>query len=236
MIPNDVIGRILLLRIGNSTATGFLIDVKGCQYLVTARHFAREIDNKSELRVFFEEKWNDLGSNIIGHAPGEIDISVFALNGVTANPILKLNPNQAILYGQDVYFIGYPYGWWGDSGKVSVGRPLPFVRKAIVSCIEDSQDGAHRNFLAGHNVPGFSGVPVVFPACAPTEVPPTNFQVTSVVSGYRFVDSPIFVSGEETNARVKENTEVIITYGIRHALDIIDKNPIGPKLGKPKNI
>jgi hypothetical protein len=56
---------------------------------------------------------------VVGHAPGEIDISALALNGVAANPQPELIPDQAILYGQEIYFLGYPYGWWGDIIKPS---------------------------------------------------------------------------------------------------------------------
>lgn len=235
MIPNDVCGRVLLLGAGAKTATGFIIEVERRQYLVTARHFARSVSKQTPLSVLFDEKWQDLGGTLVGHAPGEIDISVLALKDITANPDLKLNPNQAILYGQDVYFLGYPYGWWGDmTTKSKIERPWPFVRKAIVSCIESSPDGAHRNYLAGHNVLGFSGGPVVWPA-SPHALPPSGFQVTSVISGYRFVNSPIFEGSSQTGATVKENTGIIVSYGIRHALDLIHANPIGvpipPKRG-----
>jgi hypothetical protein len=230
VIPNDVCGRVLCLRAGSQTATGFLIDVEERQYLVTARHFARDVNESTPLRVLFDNKWQDLGGGLVGHAPGEIDISVFALTQIAANPALRLNPSQAILYGQDVYFLGFPYGQWGDlTTKAKVERPWPFVRRALVSCIESSPDGAHRNYLAGHNLPGFSGGPVVWSA-SPHTLPPSNFQVTSVISGYQFVSSPIFIGGSKTDATYQENTGIIISYGIRHALDLINANPIGVRI------
>lgn len=227
MIPSDVLGRVYCLKIGDSTATGFTIDVDNRQYIVTARHFAINLGDNTPLQLLFEGKWNNLGGTLVGHASGEIDISVLALNGIASNPDLKLTPDQAILYGQDVYFIGYPYGSWGDSKTAFMGRPIPFVRKAIVSCIEDGPNGEHRNFLDGHNVPGFSGGPVVYSAN-----PPYDFKVASVISGYRFVEQPVYVGTKKTDATVQYNTGIIITYGIRHALDLINSNPIGAVIKK----
>lgn len=229
MIPNDVLGRLLCLRIGNATASGFVIDVDGRQYLVTARHFASSVSNQSPLFILFDNEWHNLGGTVVGHAPGEIDISVFTLNGIVSNPKLKLVPDQAILYGQEVYFLGYPYGWWGEIKKAFVGRPIPFVRKAIVSCIEDGPDGAHRNFLDGHNGEGFSGGPVIY-SFDPPNIFPRHFRVTSVISGYRFVEQSIYQGNTEINASIRYNTGIIVTYGIRHALDIIKSNPIGVNL------
>jgi len=55
MIPTDVLGRVLFLRVEDSTATGFVIDVDGKQYLVTARHFAEAVCAQSPLLILFED-------------------------------------------------------------------------------------------------------------------------------------------------------------------------------------
>jgi len=227
MITSDVLGRVFCLKIGDSTATGFAIDVENKQYIVTARHFAINLADNAPLQVLFENKWHNLGGKLVGHANGEIDISVLTLGGIASNPDLQLTPDQAIIYGQDVYFLGFPYNSWGDSETAFSGRPIPFVRKAIVSCIESGPNGEHRNFLDGHNVPGFSGGPVVY-----SLNPPYNFKVTSVISGYRFIEQPVYIGKEKTDATVQYNTGIIITYGIRHALDIIKLNPIGVQIKK----
>jgi S1-C subfamily serine protease len=226
MITSDVLGRVFCLKIGDSTATGFAIDVDNRQYIVTAKHFTTNLSVSNPLQLLFENKWNNFGGTIVGHGVGEIDISVLALNGVTSNPALKLTPDQSILYGQDVYFVGFPYGSWGDSKTAFIGHAIPFVRKAIVSCVEDGPNGEHRNFLDGHNVPGFSGGPVVYAKGPLTD----GFIVTSVISGYKFVNSPVYLGSNPTGATIQYNTGIIITYGIRHALDLIKANPIGPQI------
>jgi hypothetical protein len=222
MIPSDVLARVFCLRIGVSAATGFAVDVDGRQYLVTSRKFAMGASPRVPLLILIENQWYNLGGTVIGHAPGEVDISVFVLNGVVAKSELALVPDQELLYGQEVYFIGYPYGWWGETKKAFVGRPIPFVRKAVVSCIEDGPDGAHRNFLDGYNFNGFAGGPVIY-----STNPPRRFRVTSVVSSYQFVEQPIYRGNIAIDENIRYNKGIIITYGIRHVLDIIRSKPVG---------
>ena len=64
------------------------------------------------------------------------------------------------MYGQDVYFLGFPYGLHGDMSALSNDLPFPFVKKGIISLFHN--DGVNRIYLDGHNNPGFSGGPVVF--------------------------------------------------------------------------
>lgn len=222
MIPSDVLGRVFCLRIGVSAATGFAIDVDRRQYLVTSRQFAASASPRTPLLILIENQWYNLGGTVIGHAPGEVDISVFVLNGVVAKSEMALDPDQELLYGQEVYFLGYPYGWWGETRKAFVGRPVPFVRKAVVSCIEDGPDGAHRNFLDGYNFDGFAGGPVIY-----AMEHPRRFKVTSVVSSYQFVEQPIYRGNVALDQNVRYNRGIIITYGIRHVIDIIRSKPVG---------
>lgn len=222
MIPADLLARVFCLRIGVMTATGFAIDVDRKQYIITNREFAQHLTPKSPLLILLDNQWYNLDATVIGHAPGEVDISVITLNGLVARTSLELLPDQEVICGQDVYFIGFPYGWWGETRKAFVGRPVPFVHKAVVSCIEDGPDGAQRNFLDGYHVTGFAGGPVVYPYGSSR-----HFRVTSVVSSYKFVEQPIYRGNVALNENVRYNKGIIITYGIRHALDIIFERPRG---------
>ena len=117
MVTTDVIGRVYFLRIKDNFATGFFIDVNGQQYLITAKHFAINFCHENPMLLFFENSWNNFNAKLISHAEGDIDISVFRFGEIIANTELILEPNQAIYYGQDVYFLGFPYGEFGDAGK-----------------------------------------------------------------------------------------------------------------------
>jgi hypothetical protein len=127
-----------------------------------------------------------------------------------------------IVWGQDVYLLGFPYGWYGDLGEMNRNFPLPFVKKAILSCTYMKDDGVQHFFLDGHNNPGFSGGPVVF-----KEPHRSEFKVASVISGYRYTHEPVFAGKEELALAYRYNTGIIISYGIKHAVDMISANPSG---------
>ena len=125
--------------------------------------------------------------------------------------------HKGLTYGQDVYFLGFPYGYLGRYHFGPQGYPLPFVKKATLSLF----DG--KTFLLdGHNNPGFSGGPVVF-----TEPFKHNYKVAAVVSGYRAVEEPVFADGVASGLTYSYNTGIIIAHAIDWALDLIHANPIG---------
>ncbi|HZD60078.1 MAG TPA: hypothetical protein VE439_06450, partial [Anaerolineae bacterium] len=144
---------------------------------------------------------------------------------------LELEPtSDGIVYGQDVFFLGFPYGMRVELGNLNRGFPLPFVKKAILSCIHTTENGVQIYYLDGHNNPGFSGGPVVF-----KEANRQNFKVASVISGYRQEEEPIYQAGQEIHFQeiplvYRYNTGIIYSYGIKHAVDLIKGNPIGYKL------
>ena len=84
-----------------------------------------------------------------------------------------------MIYGQDAYFLGFPYGLKSEYEDFNNNFPVPFVKKAIVSSLDTDKDCNRQIiFLDGHNNPGFSGGPVVF-----TELRKNVYKVVSVISG-----------------------------------------------------
>ena len=78
------------------------------------------------------------------------------------------------------------------------------------------------DFLDGHNNPGFSGGPVVF-----KEPNKNEFKVALVISGYRYTHEPIFIGDQQVPLAYHYNTGIIVSYGVKHAVDVINENPIG---------
>jgi hypothetical protein len=226
MVPSNVFNRVFHLRIGESYATGFVIDADGKSYLVTAKHFAKDISSSSEILVHHDEQWKTLNVRLVAHAPGEIDITVLAPPSRMALPELVLPADMGgLVYSQDVYFLGYPYGWFGRLGELNRNYPMPFIKKAIVSCVEQEESGIKRVYLDGHNNPGFSGGPVVF-----QQNGVGSFKIASVISGYHYENAPIFYEGSELPITYQYNTGIIISYNIKHACELARSNPIGPEV------
>jgi hypothetical protein len=225
MVTSNVIQRTIHISFGGQIATGFFIDVDQRQYLVTAKHVIPNVGAEAVISVFHNNQWREVPVRLVGHAPGEADISVLALPYRIAGADLTLPADAAgLMVGQDVFFLGFPFGLFGEMGALNNDYPLPFVKKALVSCFEHNQYGLHRVFLDGHNNPGFSGGPVVF------VVPGTrNLKVAAVISGYRFENQPVFDGTDALPLSTRHNTGIIFSYGIGYATALAQEHPIGPE-------
>jgi len=160
-------------------------------------------------------------ARLIGHAAGDIDLAVLSVDRPLSPPDLPLEPAmKGMIFGQDAFFLGFPYN---DLSRYAFGRdgfPLPFVKKAILSCF----DGGLM-YLDGHNNPGFSGGPVVYVPAGERD-----FRVAGVVSGYRFEAKPVMSGPLATGLVHHENTGIVIAHSVDHAVDLIRANPIGCRL------
>lgn len=226
MITFNALSRTFHLRHGSQTATGFLIDVDAKQYLVTARHFVPEVIDFILLELFHDKSWKKILARLVGHAPGEIDITVLALPKRLVAVDYILTPSMGgIILGQEAFFLGFPYGLFGDHGEFNSNYPMAFVKRATVSSLSVSEDGPAIIFLDGHNNPGFSGGPVLFKVQEQGEL-----KVAAVVSGYRFATAPIYQGEQEVPLTYRYNTGIVISYGLKHAVAIATGNPIGAPL------
>jgi hypothetical protein len=102
------------------------------------------------------------------------------------------------------------------------GYPLPFVKRGILSAyiFGDVIDGF---YLDAINNPGFSGGPVVARGAQPGDI-----DVVGVVSGYRSQQEAVSMRGvPSAELSVQTNTGLLLAFNIRHALQVIEKNPVG---------
>ena len=113
---------------------------------------------------------------------------------------------------------------------MNMNFPLPLVKKGIVSMFD-----GNIILLDGHNNPGFSGGPVVFHPNSHSN----DLSVAGVIAGYRFDREPVYKNQEQEQkgkplGYYKANTGIIVTYEIRHALELIRQNPIGLMVKKKR--
>ena len=128
VITANVIYRVFRLKVGPETGTGFTIEEYGTEYLVTARHLAHSLLGKRQIEVFKDGGWSPLEVTTVGHAPGEVDISVLApAERLTPSRPLPLPASsEGLTYGQEAFFLGYPYGisdnYLRETGHPSAAR------------------------------------------------------------------------------------------------------------------
>jgi prepilin-type processing-associated H-X9-DG protein len=192
------------------------------QYLVTARHVVEGLSSPGTIKLFHNNQWNDIQVQPIWCNDPSIDIAVLA-PPQQLSPPLKLEPTcGGIVNGQDVYFLGFPYGKFTDHNYLLNNFPFPFVKKAVLSALTGGAKGVNLLFLDGHNNPGFSGGPIVF-----TEFGKNEYKVAGVISGFNAVEEPVLDGGNPTAMTWMYNTGIIIGYDIKYAVDAIKSNPIG---------
>jgi|SRR3989344_1777776 len=223
MITINVIQRVFRLKYKANAGTCFSIDVNGKQYLVTARHVLQikdangkvteEFKTAETVELLQDNKWISQLGTLIGHSD-IADISVFTIpTNIPAHPLPATM--QGFAYGQELYFLGFPYGLKSDIGTLNRNFPLPFVKKGILSAMFFNEPGKFF-FIDGHNNPGFSGGPVVF------KKPNTNeFQVAGVIQGYQ----PEYEEKSGSLVPIQNtNSGIIKAYSINNAIDIISRN------------
>lgn len=240
MITANVIQRTFQLRASGSSFTGFTIDVSGRQYLCTAKHCLSDssLENFQYIEIFHDKKWKPLKVQLVGFGSENTDICVLTPEKRLSPPHSLPPTTDGIFYGQEVYFLGFPYRM-RFAVKINNGFPFPFVKRATLSALSSSCEKQRILYLDGYNNPGFSGGPVVF---IKNGDPKNKFCVAAVISGYR-EDKEYIVAGDERGVmsidkgagkqeplEVYLNTGIVVSYDIKHAIDAINENPIGVKV------
>lgn len=220
MITTNIIQRVFQARFPNrGDGTCFTVEVDQKQYIITAKHLARDITGEGDLCVYWKGEWHTISVKLIGHSNNNVDISVLSAN-IQLSPTYSAVPDdKGLVYGQDVYFLGFPY-LYRDSKfeEMNRGFPMPFVKKGIVSFMSESQ-----LFLDGYNNPGFSGGPVIFKPRGKQE-----YQIAGVVSGYKYRNAKVEqVRGVPVSAYVRENMGIVGCGSIKDAVDMIKSWPRG---------
>ena len=225
MITSNIFLRTFQLKYRNQTGTCFTIDVDGRQYLCTARHLLNEF-NGEQIELFHKNEWKILEVDLVGYGSESADICILAPRIQLSPPLpLPLGIGKMAI-GQDVYFLGYPYGWRTEGSDFTNHFPIPLVKRATLSAV--IFDEPQKLLLDGHNNLGFSGAPVVFRKMGQSD---DDLYLASIVSAYRCMPEPILdEKGNKTPLKYYENTGIIVSHSIKHAIESIHENPIGFEL------
>ena len=219
-VTNNILQRTFCIRCDQSQGTCFTIEVEGRQYLVTARHVVTSIVGPGTVQILHDNSWKSLQVDLVGHGSGTVDVAVLAPSMQLSAPYSLLVEGASVKIGQDVRFLGFPYGMGSEMGDLNRDFPIPLVKQGIMSGVES---GEGNNFwLDGHNNPGFSGGPVV---CQNDQG--NKLAVIGIISGYRNELKSIYHGESKTPFQYYDNTGIVVAVPIRHALDLIRQNPIG---------
>lgn len=222
MVPQNALQRTFRIKSGSSEGTCFTIDIEGKQYVVTAKHVINGQSFPSDIHLLHEKTWKPERADLVGIGPTGVDVAVMTLSR-QLSPTLPLEPSCAELFwGQDVHFLGFPYGLFGDVGQANGDYPIPFIKRAAVSGMSPHGSSPRIIYLDGHNNPGFSGGPVVY-RVGFTE----RWGVAAIVSGFQYKEEPIYQGAVDTGLIYRYNTGIVLSYDIAHAVALVNANPIG---------
>jgi hypothetical protein len=146
-------------------------------------------------------------------------VAVFSIgeNKIVRDKMLLVPSAEGVALSQEVFFLGYPM-----RGTLPLSGHLPGVRRGIVSQ-RAVFNGVVVWILDGHNLPGFSGGPLVFASHGGAG---STWQVLGVVSGYVQHRSAVEIAGAAvpgtTGLTVPSNAGLVVVYDIKHAIDSID--------------
>ena len=225
MVPSNILQRTHRILFGNSTGTAFTIDIDSRQYLITAKHVVEGINQSDVIFIQHENQWKESPCQVVGLGESDFDVAVLSLP-------LQISPNHPLSFsntdfflGQDIYFLGYPYGLYGEiEPDLNSNFPLPLVKKGIISSFIHGKNNRLDNLLLdGHNNPGFSGGPVFYKVVGKQDV----FGVAGIISSYKYEWYSVFQNGKQTDLVYQYNTGIIHSVGIQVALDLIRANPVG---------
>ena len=163
---------ILINPDNNSFGTGFLIPNPNTDsyVMITAAHVLEGLEEGkiTECRTwqhnilrhflitpYFSDKLID----IYPFNNERVDIAIAQTNIKTESDRPQTNFNPQIILGQEVLFLGFPFGKTiidHPGAEINSGLAIPFIKRAIISSIQNSII-----YLDGHANEGFSGSPIL---------------------------------------------------------------------------
>lgn len=243
-LTRDILSRVKKIKVGPTIGSAFVIEVDNRQYVITAKHIVATVTGDQSDVEFFETKGSKKIAMRILRCQDPTDIAVL----VPRVPLLPISPvnndDATITFGQDVYFLGFPYG--DDTLATQIEDvSVAFVRKATYSA-QERGDGWLRIYLDGRNNVGFSGGPVLIYDLSKQGHP---LKVIGVVSAYRNEPTEVMrvepveekdITPEDrasnriaklatgksarligTGNVVLNNSGIVHAYGLRPAIDLI---------------
>jgi S1-C subfamily serine protease len=261
-VTANVLERVLRVRVNagdphEATATAFTIDVDGREYLITAKHVVKGLKDEDRIDIFMNDSWSAFTMKIF-RCEDPTDIAVLIPpHQLTVN--FDLPFERSFFFGQDGYFLGFPYGLQSKAGGANGPYPIAIIKRGVFSGIVvlNAEKKATQILLDGYNNPGFSGGPIVYRDMNQSGV---VMKITGVVSGFIPEVVPVmkehdiksiadagddakaqpwkirqrkngtFFEYVENGSYVALNTGIVQGFTMEPAIDLIHQHPIGPEV------
>lgn len=230
-LTTNILLRVFPLRIGTEHGTAFTLELKGRQYIVTAKHLFQG-DMPATVEIALDD-WTTLPVALVGRGRGKHDVLVLATDRQVSVTFPVEVGIRGLMLGQSVRFLGYFHNVTTSPLPGHKRRGAPLVMSGIVSGFNypELEDEGSSLWIDGHNNMGFSGGPVVFQPATARSAAACRWRIAGVISGY--APAPIEVTtitGWPTAAVAISNAGLLRAIPIETVRDLIMKNPIGFQL------
>ncbi len=230
LVPPNVVSRILWLSFAGGDGTGFILDYKNRQYVVTANHLMEAAGGQATVSIFENDRWQGYDATVL-HGPNQcIDVAVLVFPNhhfITAGPVSTMSDDQ-FFFGEEAYFLGFPYGLSTSFKDRQWAAPVYkhgyISAKVLCSKFPELKGAAPDERLIlmdAMNNRGFSGGPVVAPDLNLGDHPQ---KIVGIVKAYKEAE---FKEGE-----VAGNSGISLVVPINRALELIEQ--YAEKQSKPK--
>ena len=220
VVPIEILQRTLFIKAGNETGTGFSVDYGGKLYLITAKHVVAGLPKTNAVfQVLQGNQWRDYKTvKTIFPLSSDVDIAIFETNEKVTTPyaIASRDSISGIRIGQQVWFLGYPFG---ISSRFNDGKIAPFVKKGTMSAIDSTNTDAVVIYIDGFNNPGFSGGPIVY-----WDYAKRGYAILGVVKSYKEDTAKVLINGQHVDTRILVNTGILVAYSVEHAIRAIEES------------
>ena len=236
MVTANVLHRTFPLRWHHSYGTAFTIDYKEKQYLITARHVVEGIRTGDSIEIFHGESWKLLQIRLVGLGEGSADVAVLESPIRLSPPLALPASSKGLVLAQQVYFLGYPFGWDGGHEDINRGFPLAIVKSGFVSAMPRG-----RFIIDAHVNEGFSGGPLLF---VPPRNPANRLRVVGIIVGYPVPRKLLPVVDQSGNKildqdgrpiGIADNPGFVIAVDIFEAVRLIEAHSIEGSQSVPAN-
>lgn len=223
ILPFYLIQRILYIKNGTATGSGFIIDKQGNNCVITARHIFGTNQDKQTIsfEIFRNKKWDTITGTIYFHSNADIDIAIIILDEMIISGVddtIATSAKSFVPISQRGFFSGFPLNIKGeDLTNLNHGYPFPLVKGAVFAGFTDIK-GVSISLLDGINNPGFSGGPAFF-----YDRNISSWILFGVVTGY--ISQPNEIQTALGTLTTQENSGIIICYHLKHVAEILDSIP-----------
>jgi hypothetical protein len=167
-VPEEARQRTILIRSGKEQATAFKLDEGGRIYLVTTRHFGKNLAlDQAVVEVWHNQSWNELQTvRTIFPTSKDVDLAILETDERIAKPYAVVKSSEVLTTGQRVWFIGaaIPIHFPPDAPKKTriMLENMSSVNTGTIAAINPTQPDAFEIHFQGKYNLDIAAGPIVY--------------------------------------------------------------------------